>query len=92
MLLEEFLRPLEDHASLAFDAIRLRCGSSRLNEIVRGVRERRSYPIRPCVSSASWGCRADFWLGLQLDWDLWHAMRSQDAAAIAQLQPIPRVG
>ena len=27
---------------------------------------------------------ADFWLGLQLDWDLWHAMRSPAAAQIAQ--------
>ena len=22
---------------------------------------------------------ADFWLGLQQDWDLWHAMHSKDA-------------
>jgi plasmid maintenance system antidote protein VapI len=33
---------------------------------------------------------ADFWLGLQQDWDLWHALRSEDAAAIAQLVPLAR--
>jgi plasmid maintenance system antidote protein VapI len=31
---------------------------------------------------------ADFWLGLQQDWDLWHALRSEDAAEIARLQPL----
>ena len=31
---------------------------------------------------------ADFWLGLQLDWDLWQAMHSREAKQIAKLQPI----
>jgi len=35
---------------------------------------------------------ADFWLGLQVDWDLWHAMRSKDAARIAMLEPLPAAG
>jgi plasmid maintenance system antidote protein VapI len=30
----------------------------------------------------------DFWLGLQLDWDLWHAMHSPDATRIETLEPI----
>jgi plasmid maintenance system antidote protein VapI len=34
------------------------------------------------------GMSADFWLGLQQDWDLWHALRSKDAAAIAHLRPL----
>ena len=38
------------------------------------------------------GMPADFWLRLQLDWDFWHAMRGQDAAAIAQLQPLHQAG
>ena len=33
---------------------------------------------------------ADFWLGLQLDWDLWHLLRSRDAERIAKLSPLPR--
>jgi plasmid maintenance system antidote protein VapI len=31
---------------------------------------------------------ADFWLGLQQDWDLWHAMNGPAADEIAQLEPI----
>jgi plasmid maintenance system antidote protein VapI len=31
---------------------------------------------------------ADFWLGLQSDWDLWHAMRSDKAAEIEALTPL----
>lgn len=30
---------------------------------------------------------ADFWLGLQTDWDLWHAERSKGAKAIKNLEP-----
>jgi plasmid maintenance system antidote protein VapI len=33
---------------------------------------------------------ADFWLGLQQDWDLWQAMRSDEAAEIAELEPLER--
>ena len=29
-----------------------------------------------------------FWLVLQQDWDLWHAMRSDKAAAITELKPL----
>jgi plasmid maintenance system antidote protein VapI len=35
---------------------------------------------------------ADFWLGLQQDWDLWHALRSEDAAEIAELEPLAYAG
>jgi antitoxin HigA-1 len=31
---------------------------------------------------------ADFWLGLQQDWDLWHTMHSKEAADIEQLVPL----
>ena len=88
MLLEEFLRPLEISQS-AF-AIRLGVSFPRLNEIVRG--KRGVTPDTALRLERVLGMPADFWLGLQLDWDLWHAMRSEDAAAIAKLQPIRRVG
>jgi len=34
------------------------------------------------------GMSADFWLGLQQDWDLWHAMNSPEAKQISRLKPI----
>ena len=34
------------------------------------------------------GMSADFWLGLQQDWDLWHAMHGVQAAEIEQLEPL----
>jgi len=36
------------------------------------------------------GMSADIWLGLQQDWDLWHAVRSSAAARIDELEPLPR--
>ena len=88
MLLEEFLRPLEISQS-AF-AIRLGISFPRLNEIVRGKRGVTSDTALRLERVL--GMSADFWLGLQLDWDLWHAMRGQDAEAIAQLQPLRQAG
>jgi len=38
------------------------------------------------------GMSADFWLGLQQDWDLWHALRSKEAGRIAHLKPLSRSG
>ncbi|HSB68309.1 MAG TPA: HigA family addiction module antitoxin [Candidatus Methylomirabilis sp.] len=88
MLLEEFLRPLGISQS-AF-AIRLGISFPRLNEIVRG--RRGVTPDTALRLERVLGMPADFWLGLQLDWDLWHAMRGQDAVAIARLEPLRRVG
>ena len=88
MLLEEFLRPLEISQS-AF-AIRLGISFPRLNEIVRGKRGVTSDTALRLERVL--GMSADFWLGLQLDWDLWHAMRGRDAEAIAQLQPLRHAG
>jgi plasmid maintenance system antidote protein VapI len=33
---------------------------------------------------------ADFWLGLQQDWDLWNAMSSPEAKLINRLKPLSR--
>jgi plasmid maintenance system antidote protein VapI len=35
---------------------------------------------------------ADFWLGLQSDLDLWHAMRGESAAEIARLKRLSNAG
>src|SRR5438552_18986824 len=86
MLLEEFLKPLGISQS-AF-AIRLGVSFPRLNEIVRG--KRAVTPDTALRLARVTGMSADFWLGLQLDWDLWHALRSTEARAIAKLSPLPR--
>ena len=38
------------------------------------------------------GMPADFWLGLQQDRNLWHAMRSDKAIEIAKLEPLQASG
>jgi antitoxin HigA-1 len=84
MLLEEFLVPLE--LTQAEFARRLGVSYPRLNEIVKG---RRSVtPDTALRLSQVLGMSADFWLGLQQDWDLWHAMHSPEAKEISQLTPI----
>jgi antitoxin HigA-1 len=84
MLLEEFLKPLGVSQS-AF-AIRLGVSFPRLNEIIRGKRS--VTPDTALRLARVLGMSADFWLGLQQDWDLWHAMHSEEAVAIERLVPL----
>lgn len=84
MLLEEFLLPLGISQS-AF-AVRLGISFPRLNEIIR--RKRSVTPDTALRLARVLGVSADFWLGLQQDWDLWHAEHSEKAAAIAELKPL----
>lgn len=86
MLFEEFLRPLGISQS-AF-AERLGVSSPRLNEIIRAKRS--VTPDTALRLAQVLGMPADFWLGLQQDWDLWHAERSKNAASIARLEPLRR--
>ncbi len=86
MLLEEFLKPLGISQS-AF-AIRLGVSFPRLNEIIRGKRS--VTPDTALRLARVLGMSADFWLGLQQDWDLWHAMHGEGASQIEQLEPLRR--
>lgn len=88
MLLEEFLKPLGISQS-AF-AVRLGVSFPRLNEIVRG--KRAVTPDTALRLARVLGTTADFWLGLQADWELWHAMRGESAEAIARLEPLSEAG
>ena len=86
MLQEEFLRPLGISQS-AF-AIRLGVSFPRLNQIIR-----RHRPVTPDTAlrlEQVLGMPADFWLGLQSDWDIWHAMRGPGSSKIARFRPLPR--
>ena len=84
MLLEKFLKPLGMSQS-AF-AIRLGVSFPRLNEIVRG--KRTVTPDTALRLARVTGMSADFWLGLQQDWDLWHALHSDQATVIEELEPL----
>ena len=86
MLFEEFVKPLE--LTQAELARRLGVSYPRLNEIIKG---RRSVtPNTALRLSRVLGISADFWLGLQQDWDLWHAVNSHEAKEIYRLKPILR--
>ncbi len=84
MLLEEFIKPL--NITQTELAQRLRVSYPRLNEIIKG---RRAVTADTALRlSQVVGMSADFWLGLQQDWDLWNAMNSQEAIEIKQLEPL----
>ena len=84
MLLEEFLKPLGFTQSEF--AVRLGVSFPRLNEIIRGKRS--VTPDTALRLARVLGISADFWLGLQLDWDLWHAMKNSKAEEFDQLEPV----
>jgi|SRR5690554_1495054 len=84
MLLEEFLKPL-GITQTAF-AARMGVSYPRLNEVIKG---RRSVTTDTALRLAKvTGMSADFWLGLQQDWDLWHALNSDSARDIEKLEPL----
>ncbi|MFP3981983.1 MAG: HigA family addiction module antitoxin [Desulfobacterales bacterium] len=86
MLFEEFVKPLG--LTQAELARRLGVSYPRLNEIIKG---RRSVtPDTALRLSRVLGMSADFWLGLQQDWDLWHALNSPEGKKISRLKPISR--
>jgi addiction module HigA family antidote len=86
MLFEEFLKPLG--LSQSSFAVRLGVSFPRLNEIIRG--KRGVTPDTALRLARVTGMSADFWLGLQQDWDLWHAMRSTEVT-LKKLEPLPHV-
>jgi antitoxin HigA-1 len=88
MLYDEFLVPLGITQSEL--AAQLRVSFPRLNEIVRG--KRGVTPDTALRLARVVGMSADFWLGLQQDWDLWHAIHSNQAAEIKRLKPLDRTG
>ena len=82
ILLEEFLKPLG--VTQADAAARLRVPFQRLNAVVRG---RRAVSADTALRLAAFtGMDATFWLGLQADYDLWHARRSADLSGITKLR------
>ena len=69
MLLEEFLRPA--NLTQVEAARRMNIPPNRLNEVVRG---RRAITADTALRLARlFEMSPEFWMGIQADWDLWHA-------------------
>jgi antitoxin HigA-1 len=82
MLLEEFLKPLGITQMDA--AARMRVPFQRLNTLVKGKRGvTADTALRLAVLT---GMDAAFWMGLQADFDLWHARRDIDLSKITPLK------
>jgi len=85
MLIEEFLKPL----GMSQKALADRIGVSfpRVNELVHG--KRGMTPDTALRLERLFGMEAQFWLNLQLAWDLYHATRSPAAKAIRKIRRFP---
>ena len=85
MLLEEFLKPL----GLTQREMAKRLGISypRLNEIIRARRGMTADTAMRLEQLL--GMEAQFWMNLQLTWDLYHAKRSAAAKAIRKIHRLP---
>ena len=86
MLFEEFVKPLEITQTEL--ARRLDVSYPRLNDIIKG-----RCSVTPDTTlrlARVLGMSADFWLGLQQDWDLWHAINGPGAKEISRLKPLLR--
>ncbi len=87
MLLEEFIRP--GGLTQVEAARRLGVSYPRLNELIHG--KRGVTPDTALRLERLFGMDAGFWLNLQRDWDLWHALHSgKTAKGLAAIKPLPK--
>ena len=84
ILLEEFLRPVGLTQRDLAKAIHV--PYQRINELVNG--RRGITPSTALRLAKYFGMSADFWMNLQLRWDLYHAQQSE-AKELAGIQPYP---
>ena len=82
MLIEEFLHPMEVTQRELADAIAV--PYQRVNEIVNG--RRGVTPSTALRLAQFFGTSTDFWMNLQLRWDLYHARQAEADV----LKTIPR--
>jgi addiction module HigA family antidote len=85
MLLEEFLKPLGIPQTEL--AERLGVSYPRVNELIHG--KRAMTPDTALRLERLLGVEAQFWLNLQLAWDLYQAAHSPAAKAIQRIQRLP---
>jgi addiction module HigA family antidote len=85
ILLEEFVRPLGISQTELAEWIGV--SYPRLNEIIHG--KRGITPDTALRLQQVFGSDAQFWLNLQLVWDLYHAKHSENAREIARIRRHP---
>jgi len=84
MLLEEFLKPMGLTQRDLADAIHV--PYQRINEIING--RRGMTPATALRLAKFFGVSPDFWLNLQLRWDLFFTEQSE-ADALKAIRPVP---
>ena len=82
MLLEEFLKPMGLTQRELSEAVHV--PYQRINEVVNG--RRGVTPSTALRLAKFFGVSPDFWMNLQLRWDLYHAHR-EEAQALQRIQP-----
>ena len=82
MLLEEFLNPIGLTQKELAKAIRM--PYQRINELVNGRRD--MTPSMALRLAKYFGVSADFWMNLQLRWDLYHAQQAE-GENLEKIQP-----
>ena len=87
MLLEEFLKPMDLSQRDVANGIRV--PYQRVNELVNG--RRGITPATALRLAKFFGNTADFWMNLQLRWDLYHAQQSE-APALRTIRRLRRAG
>ena len=85
MLLEEFLKPLKITQSQLAD--KLRVSYPRVNELIHG--KRGITPDTALRLEKLFGMEAQFWLNLQLAWDLYRVTHSASAKEIKKIKKLP---
>lgn len=86
MLLEEFMRPMAIKQTEF--AERIGVSYPRLNEIIHG--KRAVTPDTALRLEQVFGMEAQFWLNLQMAWDLYHARLSPAVREIRKIKRIRR--
>jgi addiction module HigA family antidote len=85
MLLEEFLKPMGITQRELSNAIHV--PYQRINEVIN--RKRGITPSTALRLAKYFGVSEDFWLNLQLRWDLYKA-RKKENVALTKIQPLTR--
>lgn len=86
MLLEEFLKPLRMPQSEL--AERIGVSYPRINELVHS--KRGMTPDTALRLERLLGVEAQFWLNLQLAWDLYHAQHSGSTKELQRIRRLPQ--